>query len=78
MSDFGEFDTVPDMQKLHQMRGTVDTTNSHIANAPTTLTRDSHLGPSAISKPATHDKEKVCVFHEIHICFNTFIQIETL
>ena len=55
IADFGEFDTVPDVQKLHQMRGTVDSTNSHIANAPIILGGGSITAPSASSKSQNSD-----------------------
>ena len=50
MFDHGDFDTVPDMQRLHRMRGTDDTANSHIANAPIILGSGGHPTSSATSK----------------------------
>ncbi len=52
ISDFGEYDTVPDMAKLHRMRGTEDTTNSHIANAPAAASRSSKLIPAGLQESA--------------------------
>ncbi len=52
ISDFGEYDTVPDMAKLHRMRGTEDTTDSHIANAPAAASQSLKLIPAGLQESA--------------------------